>query len=108
MLPCSTLQAISLLQQITWDILIHQQNNSITKVVMIKSFLQIGVVLFALFFVGACGKKSGEEYVKGDNLFNKGWEFVKDVDLPVGEIVSNEKLLWEGVSLPHSASIEPL
>jgi len=48
--------------------------------------------------------------VNGRNSFNKGWEFVKDVNAPVDELINQKDndFSWEKVSLPHTANIEPL
>ena len=75
---------------------------------MIKMCFKVSFVLFALFFVSSCGNKSGEQFIDGKNAFNKGWEFVKDVDLPIGEILRDKNIPWQNVSLPHTANIEPL
>jgi beta-galactosidase len=43
-------------------------------------------------------------------LFNKGWEFVKDADTVFSPslLAKNGNIKWQDISLPHTANIEPI
>ncbi|MCU4164819.1 glycoside hydrolase family 2 protein [Carboxylicivirga caseinilyticus] len=58
----------------------------------------------------SCDKSGKEEITIGKNLFNKNWLFVKDVDSSVEDLFNNKNkaIKWEEVTIPHTASIEPL
>lgn len=77
---------------------------------MMKFKLKIFLVVVLFGGLFSCGHKSKEEYAKGRNSFNKDWEFVKDVNVPVDELMNHndQDVSWEKVSLPHTANIEPL
>ncbi|WP_461631439.1 glycoside hydrolase family 2 protein [Labilibaculum euxinus] len=73
---------------------------------------RLKIVFVFVLCVGflSCAQTHKREYVKGRNSFNKGWEFVKDVNVPVDELMNrnDQNVSWEKVSLPHTANIEPL
>lgn len=77
---------------------------------MRRFMLKISFVLVLCAGLLSCVQTHKGEYVKGRNSFNKGWEFVKDVRIPVDELINHKdkNFLWEKVSLPHTANIEPL
>ena len=62
---------------------------------------------FIVLLFGACGPKQEKNpFPERENLFNHGWEFVKDVDEDA--VFSGENLKWQQISLPHTANLEPL
>ena len=77
---------------------------------MMRFMLKIVFVLVFCAGFLSCGQTHKGEYVKGRNSFNKGWEFVKDVKVPVDDLMNHKdrNFSWTKVSLPHTANIEPL
>ncbi|PKD44032.1 glycoside hydrolase family 2 protein [Rhodohalobacter barkolensis] len=64
-----------------------------------------------LLFAGCSAETEPSEFDDPTTLnFNKGWEFVKDIDPNVSDeyFDRNSSIEWEMVSLPHTANIEPL
>ncbi|TKB96227.1 glycoside hydrolase family 2 protein [Pedobacter cryophilus] len=43
-------------------------------------------------------------------LFNQDWEFVKDIDTAINPTLfeRNSKVVWQKISIPHTANIEPI
>ncbi|GAB5408315.1 MAG: glycoside hydrolase family 2 TIM barrel-domain containing protein [Balneolaceae bacterium] len=73
---------------------------------MIRFFYLLPIIV--LF---GCNDASIKKSIDHTKLFNSDWEFVKDIDeeLPIDELADKEStLIWEAVSLPHTANIEPL
>jgi len=73
---------------------------------------KLSFLLILLFITAGCSPDSGgSEFNDPTTLnFNKGWEFVKDIDSEVSDdhFSQNSTIKWEQVSLPHTANIEPL
>jgi beta-galactosidase len=60
-----------------------------------------------VLLLGACGiRQEKNPFPERENLFNHGWEFVKDVEDDA--VFSGENLQWQQISLPHTAHVEPL
>src|SRR6056297_1553552 len=70
------------------------------------------LLLMILLTVAGCSLNSSESDFEDSTTlnFNKGWEFVKDIDPEVSDdhFSQNSTIEWEQVSLPHTANIEPL
>ncbi|TCO07202.1 glycoside hydrolase family 2 TIM barrel-domain containing protein [Natronoflexus pectinivorans] len=64
----------------------------------------LGLIL-TLSVLWSCNSVEFSHYSNRENLFNDGWEFVKDVE---EEDVWQNRVEWEIVNLPHTANIEPL
>lgn len=63
-------------------------------------------IIAILFLILPCSIKAERIVVN----FNKGWEFVKDIDTSIGALQLSKgrgSIQWEKVSLPHTANIEP-
>ena len=77
---------------------------------MLRVFLLLMIVA-ALFT--SCNQPFSQSNTSMDqSLFNDNWEFVKDVDPNLTprlfKKVSDTTILWDSVSLPHTARLEPL
>lgn len=59
-----------------------------------------------LFFASCRVTENQNDFTQRENLFNSGWEFVKDVDDDA--VFADSELPWQPVSLPHTAHVEPL
>lgn len=72
--------------------------------IMIRVYLHI----IALLFLTSCTVTTDtEDFSERKNLFNRHWEFVRDIEDDV--VFGNSELLnWEQISLPHTAFVEPL
>ena len=70
------------------------------------------LLLMILLTAAGCSPNSSESVFEDPTTlnFNKGWEFVKDIDPEVtnDHFDRNSTIDWERVSLPHTANIEPL
>ncbi|MEI9945349.1 MAG: glycoside hydrolase family 2 TIM barrel-domain containing protein [Chitinophagaceae bacterium] len=66
---------------------------------MLKRFFIIQAFV-SVFITGYAQKQS----------FNQSWEFVKDIDTVFSQnlLAKNNIIKWERISLPHTASIEPI
>lgn len=63
--------------------------------------------LFLLLFLASCKNlREDASFSLRENLFNQGWEFVKDV--ADDQVFAGYDLPWESVDLPHTAHVEPL
>lgn len=64
-----------------------------------------------LLVLSSCSVKQ-EEYTSINRIenFNNNWEFVKDIDSKIDSsfFSKSSALMWEDVSIPHTAQIEPL
>ncbi|HYO23105.1 MAG TPA: glycoside hydrolase family 2 TIM barrel-domain containing protein, partial [Flavisolibacter sp.] len=67
---------------------------------MVKRIIIFTVFVFALM----------NAHAQQRQLFNNGWEFVKDIDSVFSDKLLKKKaaVKWDKVSLPHTASIEPI
>ena len=78
---------------------------SLSKGILFKCFI------FSILFTGMITLKGQEKPFQKIN-FNYDWEFVKDMDTSIIPSLfipeGNLKNGWEKISLPHTASIEPL
>ncbi len=73
---------------------------------MIRFFYLLPIIVLL-----GCSDASFKKSIDHTKLFNSDWEFVKDIDeeLTFDELTDKESnLIWETVSLPHTANIEPL
>jgi|WetSurMetagenome_2_1015567.scaffolds.fasta_scaffold00916_6 beta-galactosidase len=79
------------------------------KKTIFRHILQI--VIVSLFLVQCTSGKLTESY-HGKIAFNSGWEFLKDADTTLTashfERGNTPVLPWENITLPHTASVEPL
>ena len=65
------------------------------------------IILLAILLTTACQSSQLKETShERETLFNKDWQFVKDVSFK--EAINDSSLEWEQVSLPHTAQIEPV
>lgn len=75
-------------------------------------FSRIILIAFVISYLTSCVSVGHREDSPQKRDFNSGWEFIKDADTAITEDHfakgPSGKLLWETVSLPHSANIEPL
>jgi beta-galactosidase len=81
--------------------------NKVT-VIMYRIFNSI---LFLLFTISGCTTIDNEIFKHGKALFNNEWEFTIDSFGFTGpdQFINGDGIVqWEGVSLPHTAKIEPL
>jgi beta-galactosidase len=71
---------------------------------------KIILLAFAAFTVAAVKAQSKGEKKIAVTLFNNNWQFVKNADTSVTKQLFNraDALAWQQVSLPHTASIEPV
>lgn len=76
---------------------------------MKTQWFRIFIVMIIVTGVVSCSKVTESEFKPGSNLFNQGWEFVKDIDNS-DDVLLNEggDFEWNSVSIPHTANIEPL
>ena len=74
--------------------------------------LIVVIFLLSAFILVRCESVKNRENLPVKENFNKGWEFVKDIDTAVTKALfiktASSELSWEAVSLPHTANIEPL
>ena len=76
---------------------------------MLKRVFKLSfIIIAALLVCSSCSSNEEEQYTTGSNVFNVGWDFVKDVNAPVKELMNETGFEWESVSIPHTANIEPL
>jgi beta-galactosidase len=63
-----------------------------------------------IFFLFAFASALSTAHAQQKSLFNKDSEFVKDIDLLYSDklLQKNNSIKWEKISLPHTASIEPI
>ncbi len=73
-----------------------------------RNSLKLLLLLTIQIGLWSCDNNKTNSYVPGKNSFNKGWEFIKDVDSDISELTQSNSIQWEKVSLPHTAQIEPL
>ena len=75
---------------------------------VISSSLKI--LLFCLV-VSSCSKHASDSFSPYEGNFNSDWEFVKDPSGTVTEDLfvkkDKQKSMWQNISLPHTANIEP-
>ncbi len=76
-----------------------------TVLLKMMNFRLAFILLLGVLY--SCSSDGLEDYNEGRNSFNKGWDFVKDVQLSADE-VNQSDMNWESVTLPHTANIEPL
>nr|WP_319397773.1 glycoside hydrolase family 2 TIM barrel-domain containing protein [uncultured Carboxylicivirga sp.] len=76
---------------------------------MVKQVLNTVSFLVFTVILSSCNG-TVEKVTFGDNLFNKNWEFVKDVNQSIAVLSDdgNKDVVWEAISIPHTANIEPL
>jgi beta-galactosidase len=72
-----------------------------------KNSLLLVIVLMMFGIVGCSSNDAGTKI--REQLFNDNWQFMKVADsLAVDEMPGASDVAWEAVSLPHTASVEPL
>jgi beta-galactosidase len=71
--------------------------------------VMIGTAVLTFFYISSV---QGQKALEGVMNFNADWEFVKNADTAITQMLfsrgNTASINWEKISLPHTANIEPL